>query len=527
MNNNIIDKIKTLDIKVNKTLLTFFFSFLFAFITLSIVSKNSYFYVFNDWVDANCFFTVGKSMIKGIVPYKQLFEQKGPLLYLMFGIGSLITPKSFHGVFLLEVLSLSIFNYYIIKILKEFLNNKHYYLTTFILNAIIVSRIYFVQGGSAEEFAFPFIAISLYSFFKYTDSKKYNSLILFGNGLIAGIITMIKYNLLGVSFMWMALLFFYLIYEKKYKEAFISCIWYILGMLTPIAIFSVYFLINDAFFEFINVYFIVNATAYQQQFVLNSKIITILFSLQQMLSMDLLTEVLLVVGVISLYLNKNHKLSKVNRLFVVLSFLMLVVGIFIGGRKYNYYLLPATIYIIFGLSYLYDLLVAYIIKIKTKKINPRLIYSFASFIFIAFILSTSVNLYHINKTKDDYFQYQFAKEISKYSKPTLLNYGWLDLGLYTTSGIYPHQKFFHILNIDDHVMPELRGTQRQEVMEGKPNFLVIRVDYNLTKDEKLDKIAKEFPRYEIMLTKDQEFEGNMNTYYLLKEREYNRILAQE
>ena len=38
--------------KINKYLI---FSFIVAFITLLITSKNSFLYVFNDWVDANAF----------------------------------------------------------------------------------------------------------------------------------------------------------------------------------------------------------------------------------------------------------------------------------------------------------------------------------------------------------------------------------------------------------------------------------------------------------------------------------------
>ena len=58
--------------KINKYLI---FSFLVAFITLLITSKNSFLYLFNDWVDANSFFTVGKSMFNGLVVYKDIFEQ--------------------------------------------------------------------------------------------------------------------------------------------------------------------------------------------------------------------------------------------------------------------------------------------------------------------------------------------------------------------------------------------------------------------------------------------------------------------
>ena len=54
-----------------------------SFLFLMICSESSFLYPMNDWVDGNCFFTMGKSMMNGSVPYLDLFEQKGPLLFLI------------------------------------------------------------------------------------------------------------------------------------------------------------------------------------------------------------------------------------------------------------------------------------------------------------------------------------------------------------------------------------------------------------------------------------------------------------
>lgn len=61
-------------------------------------TKSSPLYPTNDWVDTNCFFTVGKSMFEGRVPYLDIYEQKGPLLYFLYGLCYLVSPTSFLGV---------------------------------------------------------------------------------------------------------------------------------------------------------------------------------------------------------------------------------------------------------------------------------------------------------------------------------------------------------------------------------------------------------------------------------------------
>ena len=65
---------------------------------LAIGTKSSFLYPLNDWVDSNCFYTMGKAMVHGKVLYRDLYEQKGPLLYMLHAVGYLISPGSFTGV---------------------------------------------------------------------------------------------------------------------------------------------------------------------------------------------------------------------------------------------------------------------------------------------------------------------------------------------------------------------------------------------------------------------------------------------
>ena len=58
-------------------------------IFITLCSKCSFLYGFNEWVDTNCLFTVGKSMMNGKVLYKDIFDHKGPLIYLLYGIAVL------------------------------------------------------------------------------------------------------------------------------------------------------------------------------------------------------------------------------------------------------------------------------------------------------------------------------------------------------------------------------------------------------------------------------------------------------
>ena len=140
------------------------FSFLMATLFLLVCSKSSPLYPMNDWVDVNCFFTVGKSILHGIVPYAELYEQKGPVLYFMYAIAALISDQSFFGVFLLEVVTFGLFLYFSGKIAEIYLGKTSliYFILAFLAMLIPISKA-FAHGGGCEELCLFMLTYSLYS----------------------------------------------------------------------------------------------------------------------------------------------------------------------------------------------------------------------------------------------------------------------------------------------------------------------------------------------------------------------------
>ena len=77
----------------------FIWSFISAVCVLLFTTRSSVLFACNNWDDANSYFTMGKGMMNGLVIYRDLYDQKGPFLYLLYGIAYLISNKSFQGVF--------------------------------------------------------------------------------------------------------------------------------------------------------------------------------------------------------------------------------------------------------------------------------------------------------------------------------------------------------------------------------------------------------------------------------------------
>ena len=132
-------------------------------VLLALCSKSSPLYAFNDWMDANIFFTMGRSMLGGRVLYRDVFDHKGPVLYLLYGLAGLVGGTDFRGVLVLEIIAMTSFLYTGLRTV-ELLAGRRLSVWWMALPAagMAASRA-FSHGGSAEELLLPFLAAALFS----------------------------------------------------------------------------------------------------------------------------------------------------------------------------------------------------------------------------------------------------------------------------------------------------------------------------------------------------------------------------
>jgi len=95
-----------------------------AFLLLLICSRSSFLYPCNDWNDANSYFTMGKGMMNGQIIYRDLYDQKGPYLYLVYGIAYLLCHDSFAGVFVFEIIAITAFLYSCHKLMNLYCSKQ-------------------------------------------------------------------------------------------------------------------------------------------------------------------------------------------------------------------------------------------------------------------------------------------------------------------------------------------------------------------------------------------------------------------
>ena len=481
-----------------KTIKNLLICFLIAFVFLTIASKNSWLYKMNDWYDEDCFMTMGKGILHGLVPYRDLFEQKGPILFFIFALANLISSKSFIGIYFIELISFTLFLFYVKKLSNLFYSEKHDFKALTILSFFIVILTPFGHGGSAEELCLPLFGYSLYTYFKYLKTGEISPKEILLNGMAAGIILWIKYTLLGFHFIMAASLFFINLGNKNMKEALKTSLIFLLGMFIITVPVITYFAFNNGLDKLIDVYFITNMTSY-------SKIVSPIIKLMtafNLLFYNLIKHFSFVLFIVLpllyfIYVKLPFKI-KGSYLILLISLIFLGLGTFIGGTNYFYYSFVLTPFMVLGVLAIQDILEK--IKAKSNIIRDTSLIILA----LTLLLITHYNIPYMFWEKEDYAQYSFAEIIKESDDKSLINYGFLDGGFYLTTETIPDCYFFMRNNLSYKNFPIMYDTQKSYVKENLPHYVITKKKYQFLANL----------HYKIIKEQTQKYETKMVTYYL-------------
>lgn len=477
-----------------KNFLIFLVFVAFSFGLLYICTASSPRYATNPWDDANAFFTVGRAMASGATIYKDIFEQKGPLLYLIHALASFISDSSFVGVYVFQSVFLGINAFAAYKIASLYVNTG-WSITSAVLTCFVtVNSNCYYYGDSAEEFCLPLLMISLYVFcayFKDTEHNRISKPVFLLIGFFAGCVAMIKFTVIGFWFAWAAYISLHTLFAKKdFKNAVLNALVFLGGMAAATVPWIVYFSLKGALSEFINAYFILNATVYPRNDGLN--LVGYAVVLIKSIAENIITSpAVFVCGFlgVAMYLFTNIFAEK--KAFSRLSIpLVCAVGTYIvysGLRCYFYYFLPISVFSVFTF-----ITVAYVAE-KFIKLNAKQAVSIAISVFVAagclagsvFCNGTSRNAL---KKDEKTVQYKAAQYIKSHNvNGRILNYNRLDFGVYLAAGQVPSFKYFERQNFDYEKYPDNIDEQNSYIDSGKADYVVV----VLKSTDSVDEIYKE------------------------------------
>lgn len=502
-----MEKLDNISYLNRKKLILVVYFFLSAFLLLLFASRSSFLYPCNDWNDANSYFSVGKALLHGKMPYRDVFDQKGMYLYFLYGLAYLLSHTTFAGVFLLEIVVGVFALFGIYRILLLYMRQSIALVLTPLVFAVTICSYSFYWGGSAEEICLPFYIWGLYLAVNYFKNKfpkeSMDWRTVFIGGLLAGMIANIKFNGLGFFFGWMMWVAISFLVRKEIVGAVRACAIFLLGMLIPFIPWIIYFGVQKGLQEWYYGYIYVNVFLYsnlnEEGPGLYERVYTLSKLLYWIVRENLCYFIFIIPGVIWSVLGKDKKWME-RFLLPVLSF-FLFIGIYVGGSVLPYYALPLSVFTVIGFAWLGNVIEKRAIPITLGVGIPLTL-----LLSIGMIWTTSMNIPHMHKKKEDIFLYKFRDIIVQTENPTLLNIGCLDAGLYTVCDIVPTCRWFQTqtLPIDD-VLVE----QEQYIAEARINYVLARDSYPEVIWEKYELVGEE-----PWTQGDLQF-----TYYLFKKKE--------
>lgn len=231
---------------------------LFATLVLFVISPDSYTHYPFGRADSAWFFMCGKAWMNGLLPYVDFADSKGPLLWLIYGVGYLFSPHSYHGVFWISCLWYAFIYYYAFLTAEIFLKDRRKSFLCAILMTLAYFNCWIHNETRAEDFATLFMMLSLYHTSKllYAENvgPKANNVACLVLGVCFSSLLLIKFSIAAMQTIFILTTGFHLIRTKQFRLRHLMLL--AGGALAILLPFVVYFLCMGNFRAFIQEYFI-------------------------------------------------------------------------------------------------------------------------------------------------------------------------------------------------------------------------------------------------------------------------------
>ena len=131
---------------------------LFALPLLLLMSTSTSPLYYHGGYDSAIFQEIGLGILHGRMPYRDLFDNKGPLLYLINALGMLIGGRT--GIFLLQWLFNSLTLWLLYKIARLFASGLRSMVA--VLVALLPYSMFLCEGNMCEEWMLPFLTLAIF-----------------------------------------------------------------------------------------------------------------------------------------------------------------------------------------------------------------------------------------------------------------------------------------------------------------------------------------------------------------------------
>lgn len=427
----------------------YIYLYIFSCFALSLCSHFSPFYKYNFSCDPSIYLTIGRGIMDGLVPYKDLLDIKGPITFFLYAIFSPIKiGTNYFGIFILESIILCISVTFIYKTILLMSKSQLWsFALTLVYPIFLLNQQTFITGGEAEEFILPFIFILIYITLKiiknnyYATPKQYLFL-----GFSVGFVFWIKFTCLGSWIAFYLCMFFILLINKNYQELKKLIKYSFLGFLIPTIFILGYFIFNNALDDLIWGYFgwnmeygSIKENIFKKLFFM---IFYSFFAFSKFFSKCTFIVWIFITAIPYLVIIFSSLVKKKSA--KIMLALMVFSGIFFelsGGFMCLYYQLISIPYVVISLSWIAK-------KMKKIHVGKCALALIISTISLCGILKFNPSIKNSILTSYHPYQLRFAKIIQKDNKEfSILDFNELDHGWYNYLNCMPPTKHFNKMNL--------------------------------------------------------------------------------
>lgn len=440
--------------------------FTLFFVASSPLSKG------NVWVDTNAMLEVGRAWVHGRVPYEDVFEQRGPLMFFYYFIVNFISSNGFLGLYVIELLNLVIIYAISRKVFASVFpkSRVNFDVMAIIIPILMVLDKSFETGGSPEEFAVTWSLIGIYMVIEVvvgSATSSWRTGFIFGAAVAA--VFWIKFTLVGLLIGASIFVLVYLLAEKRFlylTQMIIAAlsVFFISGIIV-----AAYFKIVNALNDFIQTYFLMNINAYGGNASLHDRLNAFYQSVNN-----------IIMGngwIFSIWLLSILVLFAVSKRIAAL---MLSVGIF--GVVVTYAVGQARVYSFVQVYAVMVLTILLAVFVFADKFSNAHIWWFSLIAIFPVVANPFIGkLSYVWQSNTPAAQ-TFATKIRQYEgnkRASLMYYNIIDAGVerYIDISVAEKFKYFEKTNVPDELYPEQGISLRKSVLNGTPDYVVVGLNW--------------------------------------------------
>lgn len=449
------------------SLIAFVFLLFYSYSTSPLFSNNF------GVLDSSLFMLIGKGITKGYMPYLDLFDHKGPILFFIEAFGWLIMPNRLGNFFIQWVFMVANLTL-IFKIGQLFLNKKWSWVPIFFF--LLILTVTFEGGNLTEEYSLPFLFLPLYLSLKAlkeesNEKPQHPPLYALIYGICFTLIIFIRLN--NAVFIGAIVLatMIHLISNKEYRNFFDNVLTFLSGSIFVFSAIAIYFLIKHAFGEMLYATFLFNF-----MYAEGSKGIS---TVADLLYFFYYVSPAIFSGVMGLYCFLKKEKKTIGLLLAVAS-MVTFFSLSMGGNYYHYFTLTTPCFVL-GIILFIDLSLKKGKKLWQKgyriiTIGVLTLFLITSGIYmsLSYLATREIGDLIINQPQKEYYDtaQSTASLIPLADRDSVFGYS-IPAGWFIMTDIMPSYKFFTLQEWWGLYDPNVISETNEMLEKNPPKWIVM------------------------------------------------------